>query len=301
MSELVFFVVLMILAGFGLRQSGLIRSEAAKDLNHVVFYLTLPPLIFLALHGATLSWSLLAMPAIAWVITLFGLSIAWAFQKILKLPPAKAGALALALSFGNTTFFGYPLIHGLYGARQLTLAIFYDLLGSTLAVNTLGIGVAAWAEGASVKIGAIAKRLLFFPLIWALVLGLALHGVAIPSLLEDILRHFAELTSPLIMLSIGLSLELRNWRKDLNLLGLAAIGKLLLLPLLALGITRLFALPLAFQQAAVMQAAMPTMFYSLTLALLFGLELDLTVNAIMLTTLLSFVTLPFWHWVLALP
>jgi predicted permease len=41
------------------------------------------------------------------------------------------------------------------------------------------------------------------------------------------------------------------------------------------------------------------MFYSLTLAMVFGLRASLAVHAIMISTLLSFVTLPLWRLLLA--
>ena len=44
---------------------------------------------------------------------------------------------------------------------------------------------------------------------------------------------------------------------------------------------------------------MPTMFYSLTLALVFGLRVNLTVNAIMFSTVAAFATLPLWRLLLS--
>ena len=295
MLEVLVFFILMVAAGYGLRRAGLARPETAKDLNHVVFYLTLPPLIFLALHGATLSTSLLALPAIAWGVTLVALALGFLLARALRLPRPLGGALIVAMAFGNTTFLGYPIIQGFYGTEHLTLAIFYDLLGATLAVNTLGVVVASSMGGEPARVGAIARRLLLFPPIWALALGLLLHGVALPPLVETLLKRLGDLTTPVIMLSLGLTLQFRHWRQNVGLVGAIAVVRLAVLPALVLGATRLLGLPLPFQQAAVLQAAMPTMFFSLTLAMVFGLESTLVINAIMVTTLLGFATLPIWH------
>ena len=72
-----------IVAGYVLRKSGLVRPETTKDLNQIVFYLTLPPLIFLALHRTQLAWQMLAMPLIAWVVTLTGYKFTGAWQTAL--------------------------------------------------------------------------------------------------------------------------------------------------------------------------------------------------------------------------
>ena len=295
MLDVLVFFLFMVAAGYALRRTGLARPETAKDLNHVVFNLTLPPLIFLALHRATLSPDMLALPAIAWGITLVALALGLLLTRALRLPRSLGGAMVLALTFGNTTFLGYPIIQGFYGAEHLTLAIFYDLLGTTLAVNTLGVAVASSLGGEPARIGQMARRLLLFPPIWALVLGLALHGVALPPVVETLLGRLGDLTTPLIMLSLGLTLQFRHWRQNLGLVGRIASVRLAVLPALVLVATRLLGLPPAYQQAAVMQAAMPTMFFAMTLALIFGLESTLVVNAIMVTTLLGFVTLPIWH------
>jgi hypothetical protein len=299
MLDVLLFFVVMVAAGYVLRRAGLMQPESAKDLNNAVFYVTLPPLIFKALHGASLSASMLVLPAIAWVLSLAVVGTGYAIARLLKLPRHQAGAFILALGFANTTFLGYPIIQGFYGTEHLTLAIFYDMLGATMAVNTLGVLVASSTGEGEASAKAIFRRLLGFPPIWALLAGLALHGVALPAPLETLLTNLSQLTTPLIMLSLGLSLQFRHWRTHLPLVGLVALGRLVLLPLLALTVARVMGLPKAYEQVVVLQAAMPTMFYSLTLAMVFGLETMLVINAIMVTTILSFVTLPLWHALLA--
>jgi malate permease and related proteins len=295
MLEVLVFFVAMVAAGYVLRRTGLVRAEAAKDLNQAVFYLTLPPMIFLALHDAALAPAMLALPAVAWGLSFAAVGLGLLGARAIGLPADKAGAFVLALGFANTTFLGYPIIQGFYGTQHLTFAIFYDLLGATLAVNTVGVVVAAAYGGGQADVKSIARRLAQFPPIWALILGLALHGVPLPPLAEGLLRRLGELTTPLIMLALGLTLQFRHWRQDLGLVGLVATVRLAVLPAIALAVTRLLHLPVPYQQAVVLQAAMPTMFYSLTLAMVFGLDATLVVNAIMVTTLLSFATLPLWH------
>ncbi len=294
MGEVVAFVVLLVGAGWALRRVRLVRVEAAKDLNQIVFYLTLPPLIFLALHRGELAWDMLAMPGLAWGVSVVGLGLGWLGARLLGLRGKLAGAFILALTFGNTTYFGYPVITELYGERHLTLAIFYDLLGATLAVNTLGVSVAAALGSGAIAAKAIAKKLATFPPIWALALGLALRPIALPEALVGLLEPVGALTTPLMMLSIGLSLELRHWRSHGKPVMAAVAGRLLVLPAVTWGVALALGLPTDFTQAAVMQAGMPTMLYSFTLALLFDLDTRLVLNAILFTTVLSFLTLPLW-------
>lgn len=299
MQDLIFTLLFWVAGGYGLRKAGVVRPEAAADLTQLVLWLTLPPLIFTSLHGATLSGVDLVLPVVAWVASAAAMAGGWAIARTLALPPHRAGALVLALAFGNTTFLGYPLIAGLYPepAPHLTLAILYDQLGATFAVNTLGVVFAGTLGGEAFDPRRVAVRLLRFPPLWALALGLGLRGVPLPSGLVGFLHGLGTLTVPLVLLSMGVSLRFGLWRQAGSLVAVAALAKLVAMPAgVWLAVTAL-GLPRAHVQAAVLEAAMPTMFYSLTLALGFGLEVPLVVNAIVLSTLLSAVTLPLWHMV----
>lgn len=298
MADLIALVLVMVASGYALRKLELLPEEAARHLNQIVFYLTLPALIFMALHQAELHWSLLWMPLIAWATCFLGLGLGWLSGKALRLPDRTLGSWMLAIAFANTTFFGYPIIEGFFGRHHLTLAIFYDLLGATLAVNTVGALVASSTSGGSLRPHEQLGRLLRFPPLWALVLGLALHGVALPSMVGHLLDRLGGLTTPLIMLSIGLSLQFRHATKAWPLTLAATLTRLILIPAIVWGVLAALGLPPDFQQAAVMQAAMPSMLYAFSLALLFGLEIPLVINTIVASIVLSFVTLPLWHWLL---
>lgn len=298
MADLIALVLATIAGGYALRKGGLLPDEAGKHLNQLVFYLTLPALIFNALHRAELQWSLLWMPLIAWGTCLLGLGLGWITGKLLRLADRSLGSWMLAIAFANTTFFGYPIIEGFFGPHHLTLAIFYDLLGATLAVNTIGALVASHLSGGSLRPTEQLGRLLRFPPLWGLVLGLGLHGVAVPPLVEHLLDRIGGLTTPLIMLSIGLSLQFRHATKEWPLTLAASLMRLLLVPAIVWFVLARLGLPTDYQQAAVMQAAMPTMLYSFSLALLFGLEIPLVINTIVASIVLSFATLPLWHWLL---
>ena len=299
MIELMIFVGLMTAAGYAMRRFGIARPELAADLSKVVFYFTLPPLIFLALRRADLTWSVLLMPAVAWLYLLGGVLFMLAITRLFRLSGPKGGALVIVAVFGNTTFLGYPIVQGFYGDEGLTLAIFYDLLGASIIVNTIAMLVASRLGGQDqVKGAQMLRRMLLFPPFWGLILGLGLRGIELPGALENVIEVMGSLTTPLIMLSIGLSLRFSAWREDLGLVALATFAKLIVFPVIVWAILSALALPPEMLRVAVLQVAMPTMFFSLTLALLFGLHKTLVVNTIMVSTLLSFLTLPAWRWLL---
>lgn len=298
MLEMLLFVLVTVGAGYTLRKAGLVRPEAAKDLNGIVFHLTLPALLFQAVYHIKLSWSLLSLPALAWGTVLVGMAFGWMLGRVMKLPPAAMGAAVLAIGFGNTTFIGYPIVEGFYGREHLGYAIFYDQLGNTLAINTIGTYVASRLGHGEGSLAASLKRLALFPPTWAVAAALLLNGTPLPAPLLMVIEKVGAITVPLMMVTLGMSLQFRHWREDLGVVAVASVARLVAVPAIAWAAARALGMPLAYQQAAVMEAAMPTMFYGLTLALLFNLRITLVVNTIAVTTVLSFVTLPIWRWLL---
>jgi hypothetical protein len=299
MTALALAVAFWMLAGFGLRRAGLVRAELAGDITRLVLWVTLPPLIVTALHGVTLAGVDLAMPALAWALSLGALALSHALARALRLSPARAGAFALATTFANTTFLGYPLVAGFFPppAPHLPFAILYDQLGATFAINTVGAAYASTAGGETPSARLVFGRLLRFPPLWGLVAGLVLKDASFPAPLWALLTGVGTLTIPLMLLCMGLSMRLERWREGGGLVLLASALKLGLLPLAMWGAVTALHLPAAHAQAAVLEAAMPTMFYALALAITFRLDVTLVVNTIVFSTLVGFATLPAWHWV----
>ncbi|HEY9898745.1 MAG TPA: AEC family transporter [Pantanalinema sp.] len=291
---------LMIAAGYAFRRLRLVGPDATRDINQLVLNFCLPVLVFLSLHHATLSWSYAVIPAIAWFSILLGAGAGWVIARLGRLSKAQAGAVMLLMAFGNTAFIGYPVLSALYGPDHLTVGIFYDQLGTSVLLNTLGIAIASGASGASVRPLELVRKLLAFPPLYALVLGFALHGVSIAPWLEGALLRVADMTTPLIMFSLGLAIRPGNWRQDSHLVGAVVLVRLVLVPLAVLAAARLFGLPPAFLQASVLQAAMPAMLSCLSIAVIYGLDVVFVVNGLMATLFCGLVTLPVWYWLLGL-
>jgi predicted permease len=241
------------------------------------------------------------MPALAWGLSLGALAASHALARRWRLSPARTGAFALATTFANTTFLGYPLIAGFFPppAPHLPLAILYDQLGATFAINTIGAAYASTSGGELPTARVVFGRLTRFPPLWGLIAGLLLKDVAFPAPLWALLTQVGALTIPLMLLCMGVSLRLESWREGGKWVALAAGLKLLVLPACMYGAVTALDLPPAHAQAAVLEAAMPTMFYALTLAITFRLDVTLVINAIVFSTVLGFITVPGWHWLLS--
>jgi hypothetical protein len=291
-------LVAMLAIGIGLRRFGLVSQELPRDLNQIVFFVTLPALVFSALHRSPLDPGMAVLPIAGWLTAGLGLLFGWILARSFALPPARTGSVLLLCGFANITFMGYPVIEGFYGAHHLTLAILYDLFGTTPGANLLGVWIgSAWGASRGSGRDALLK-LAKFPPIWALVGAFASRAIAIPHGAMDLIGRIGGLTTPLVMLSIGLSLQLHRLRESWPLVGAISFVRLIAVPLVVYGVGRAIALPTDVLRVTVLEGAMPCMFLALILATQFELDDALIIDCLLVTIALSLVTLPIWRVIL---
>jgi predicted permease len=102
-----------------------------------------------------------------------------------------------------------------------------------------------------------------------------------------------------MLLGLGLAMRPEGLHARWRPVALVALYKLVGMPLAMLLACRALGVPAGFTQVAVMEAAMPVMFYALVLAQAGGLAQALMADLVMASTLASALTLPLWAWWLA--
>lgn len=277
--------------GIVLRVTKLLSAEDAKPLNTLLIYVALPALVFVTVHSAEVGWELAAIPALAWLLAIAGVVLAWALSRWLGLAGATAGAFILTAAFGNTGYIGYPLASALLGDAGLLRAIFYDIFGNTAAVITVGALVASRFGDHDLKVNPL-REIVTFPPFIALGFAIALKSVAVPVPVMNWLGVLGTLVVPLIMVSVGLSLKPAKLREHLPAASLIAAVKLVVLPLLAWAAGSALLHDDASLRVLVLEAGVPTMMLTLVIGMRFKLDTDLIASAIVVTALASIVTVP---------
>ncbi|HEX9092576.1 MAG TPA: AEC family transporter [Coriobacteriia bacterium] len=287
---------MLALAGAGvlLRLSGLLKRDDSRVLNAVIMYAALPALVFRVARQAALSWDLLRVSGIAWGVGAAAFVLAWLLARALRLPPKTAGAFMLVTALGNTGYIGYPVTTMLLGERQLPKAVFYDVFGTVALLFTVGVFVASRTGSHDGKIS-LAKELLSAPALIALLAGLLsrllpLSG-PVQAVVMDWLGLVANLTVPLVMMSLGLTLRGEGLRKRAASLVASGAVKLLVLPAVALGIGLAVGDRESLRLVA-LQAGMPSMMLTLMVGDRFELDTDLIASAILASTVACVLTVP---------
>lgn len=279
-------------------QTGISIVGLRGEINRLVLNFFAPMLFFSAGAAATVDLSILQVPLVLGAATLFGLTLAalalFATPLGRGLSRPQRGAIMLASGFGNVLFFGYPFLTTVYGDSGARYPFFADMLAATPLVWSLGVWI-AFRCGKHTEHASFLRMWLTLPPVWGFAAGIAvnLSGAGLQPLVEA--AHWAgSPTIPLMLFVLGLTIPWHDLRPHKAVM--VALGiKLALMPLLALGIALAWPGKLTEPgEAAVLEAAMPTMVMVIALADRFGLDTRLAGLIMGWSTLVGLVTLPFW-------
>ena len=210
--------------------------DSYKSVNAWVINIALPAVALKYLPKV--EWDIsLALPVltalIVWVGSYFFIQLV---SRFVKMDPRTKAALFLTAGLGNTSFMGFPLSEAYYGEEGLKLAILVDQ-GCFIVMSTFGIMTASKAstEG-HFKMAPIIRKILTFPPFIAFCLAFLLPPFIPFAPIEPLLDMLGATLIPLALFSVGLQLKLRFSRADLRYINMALVYKLILAPLLVLGI-----------------------------------------------------------------
>ena len=290
--ETIISIIVLIIIGYAAKRIGLLKPEDSISLNKIVVNIAIPSLIFMAMYTADLSsiGSLAEITMICLSVGALGGLMGYIFSKVRNYPKKTRWSIIITSAMFNSGFMGYPIILGVFGAEGLVRAVFYDA-GSTIMFIIFGILLLLVFGG---KPSTIAKRTLLFPPMWGIILGVSVNllHLNIGSMAPTILKYLSGAAVPLIMMSLGLSLEvgsLKNYVEE----ALAVSGiKLILAPLLAFLMVSILGLSSLNSQVTVVEAAMPSAMLALVLAITYELDVKAAGACIFLSTVFSMVTLP---------
>lgn len=233
---------------------------------------------FLRMYGATL--------VLLWVVA----GTSFFILRLQNTQGAERAATLLATFAFNGGNFGLSIVKFAFGDDALSWAVIAFVAGSTTAY-TLGVYTASNGR-ASIKESLL--NVLRTPPIYALIAAFALKGLGVtelPPAIDRSVKLLADASIPLMIILLGLQLGELGTLSHLRLLFTGTTIRLLLAPIIGIGIATLFGLTGDARTAFIVQAGMPTAVMTIVLATEFDTDRDLALNLIMATTLISPITL----------
>ncbi len=293
-------VFLVMIAGYFLKQIGMLNDEFVKVANKLNFTVTLPVMLFIDLIETNLdeSFDLKYVGFIA-VVTIVMIAATWIFAKLFVKDKNITGEFVQAAYRSSVAVLGVAFVMNMYGNAGLIPMI---IIGSVPIYNIMAVVVLTFEAPGDNKASSSAHikkslvNILKNPIIIGIAAGVsgALLKVDFPNIADKTLSSIAGLTSPLALLCIGASFEGGKALAKIKPTAVAALIKLVILP----GVFLPIAVKMGFRDAAlvalIIMLGSPTTPSSYIMAKNMGSEGVLTSSTVMTTTLFSTVTLTFW-------
>lgn len=285
--------------GYILARRGWFTPDSKALLPRLVTLIALPAFM---LHNITSSFDREALFHLVYgslipfaSITLcFGASVF--ISRLIGVPHPRKGIFQVGFTASNTIFIGVPVNLALFGESALPFVLLYYFANTTF-FWTVGNYVLAADGGHKEKILSLAslKQIASPPMLGFLTgLALLIMNIKLPFFVADAARYLGSLTTPLIILFLGVmvqSIRLKNIRPEKELVFML-LGRFIISPLTILMLATIFPIPELMRNVFIIQASLPTVASLSLLAGYYGSDPDFATLAVGGSTLLSIVTIP---------
>jgi len=295
-------LLILILGVWFFKHIGLLKEEHGPVCATLVTKVTLPALIFLSLIHADLKWGhgmmVILLMGVSIVCLGLGRLIAWAF----RLHGPAVAPVILTTGFSSSSVLGVALISELFpGNKQAVVdTVVISGLGMAPLVFTLGTMIAQYyGETASTPQERRKAALDYFrsPIFCALVAGFALanvtnHDNSIIHSILDGLRVVSAGNTLLVLLSVGLLLQLHNFKGIIALAACVAFVNLIVMPMLILLPAHSMDLAHWEIEVLILEGAMPAIMVPVVLCEAYGADGRLAAKLVLSTLAVSIFTIP---------
>ncbi len=282
---------LIIVFGFFARKRNIISGDMTKKLSDLILRVT-QPLLVITSFNFELSKEMLRNVGLIFLLSMGIHVFSMLVSQILypRYPNNIKSVLKYVTVFSNCGFMGFPVLESIMGSIGVLYGSIYVIPFSML---TLSYGVVVFT-GKSDK--DTLKKILVHPVIISVAIGMILFllQIKLPEPMYKAASMVGSMTSPLSMLIVGALLANAPIRKMFQGLPVyyGSVVRLVLLPVLVMGVLRCFALPDDVLRTCVILTAMPAAVNTAIFAEKYGGDAELASRFVGISTILSTVTIP---------
>ncbi|NLO21870.1 MAG: AEC family transporter [Syntrophomonadaceae bacterium] len=300
MLEIIFIVLpvfVVILTGNVLMKLGLFNSEFVEASNRLIFYVFLPLLMFYNIAVSdfkqVFSLSNLIIMGAAILMVFAGSFLA---AKLFKLPDKMRGTFTMNSFQGNLAYIGLPVCYFAFGEHGLAVASI--LMGFTSPlINILAVFSLVLGNLKDFSVRVLLKETIGNAIVIACFIGIIFSAaeIPLPVFIDRSLEIITGISLPLALLCIGATINFYHLRGGITAIGLSAVMKLVIMPML--GLLGVYALGLTLginEQAMIIMLACPTAAASYIFASTMNGDPDLASGTIVATTMMSIITFVIW-------
>jgi hypothetical protein len=284
-------IVLAIAIGYGINRLNIFSKDAPTILNQFVIYISLPAMILLQIPKLTFSMDTLIPIIVAWMVMFFSAILVLLVAKVFSFSKEITGSLMLVAILGNTSFMGIPIVNAYMGESAIPYVLVYDQLGTFIALAIYGTFIASYYSSKNqITFKIITLKVLIFPPFISLVAALFLMGVEFNPILSKVLASFSSTIVPMALVAVGLQLQFKLPKEDLKPFSIALVIKLIIAPIFAIIICKIFSWDNEVSVVSIMESAMAPMITAGPIASMAGLSPRLSSAIVGYGILISFIT-----------
>ncbi len=274
-----------------------VRAEHLSTLSSILIYVLSPCMVVNAFLSFDFSLSNLGYMGLFFAVSL---TLQIAFLAIVflllrkKYADAKYRVLTIATVLGNVGFFGLPVIKALF-PQNPEVACYSSIYVITMNVLVFTVGVFCLTGN---KKFMTLRSALLNPSTIAFYVAIPLYAFGVkqylPQMLLSGLNLLSAMTTPVCMLILGIRLATVPLKSVFGqpIVYAACLGKQILFPLFAFLFVFFLPLPFSFKASALVLSGVPCASVILNMAEIHHSETELSANCVLMSTALSFLTIP---------
>jgi malate permease and related proteins len=287
----------MAVIGYFLIKKNILGNEGMDALSRLVIEITLPFMIFCQLikgFNFNLYPDWWIFPLISILISIAGLTVGLVFAGFIRGGQHKLQFLSL-ISFQNSGYLTLALVTAFLPAEKLSsmlIYLFLFLLGFNLVLFSAGMYILSFTRAKKFELASLLNPPVVATLASMALVFFGLNRI-VPEALLHPLRMVGNCTVPLAMFVVGANIaSMRLVNIDKKAMALVILAKLIILPLLGLGLVLKLKLPELVGLLIVLQLAVPSA-TNLSVIIRHYKKEDLLISqGIFISHIASIVTLP---------
>lgn len=288
-------IFVVIIFGYYLRKIGKVPKELWDNSNFLIFWVFLPSLLFVKISNVDIELDLF-LDFILILALIFIFTLLYAVFSLKTFNITSSDLLpTIQSSCRINTVIVLAISYSLYGTRGLEIAV----IGSAVMVTIINIFMPFFLlfalRGNKINIFQTLKRdIIFSPIILSMLLGFVFNYYNIKNIpiLHPSLSILSDAALPIMLLSLGASLKIKEIKTQATPIIISSVGKLILTPIATIILCFVLSVPKELAEISIIYAAVPTgvIVYSLVKRAKGNESLA---SAIVSTQiLLSFITMP---------
>lgn len=294
--DTIFPLFALVLLGSFLKITRITNEPFLKTSDKLVYYVFFPMMLFWKIGNSAGSGGIslgLCLAGISAVTLIFFLSLGFIIKS--RMPGYQAGSFSQSCYRFNT-YIGMAIVLNVQGEEGIRH--FGVLVGILIPlINVMAVSVLIWYSSQNLpvkeKIWFFIRALVSNPLILGCVAGFVVSRSAFvfPAFMNNTFSLMTAVTLPLALISIGGSLSFKGFARHTRTSFAAAGFKLLLLPILGFVFLKVFQVTGIPFKTGMIFFSLPTSTAIYVLSAQLNSDIELASAAIMLSTLLSFISL----------